>query len=110
MEGVMTTFSGFRQEDFSTDVRGTHWRNRRALGGDLRNRLRRIYGQRYQTWGLPGSNTIHVARRSEYTFPPVAAQTVLFISAGTEFLRVGFFFTDSGEALVEFSNFSDTMA
>ncbi len=75
------------------------------LGGDLRNRLRRIYGQRYQTWGLPGSNTIHVARRSEYTFPPVEAQTVLFISAGTEFLRWGFSLPTAGKSLVEFSNF-----
>jgi len=98
----MTTFSGFRQENFSTDVRGTHWRNRRALGGELRNRLRRIYGQRYQTWGLPGSNTIHIARRSEYSFPPVTTQTVLFISAGPEFLRWGFSLPAGGSHWLKF--------
>lgn len=86
----MTPFSGFRQEDFSTDVRGTHWRNRRALGGDLRILLRRIYGRRYQTWGLPGSNAIHIARRAAYTFPPSKAQAVLFICAGPNYLRWGF--------------------
>jgi len=98
----MTTFSGFRQKDFSTDVRGTYWRSRRALGGDLRNRLRRIYGRRYQTWGLPGSNTLHIARRSEYTFPPTTAQTVLFISAGPEFLRWGFSLPTTGSHWLKF--------
>lgn len=98
----MTAFSGFRQEDFCTDVRGTYWRNRRALGGDLRKSLRRIYGQRYQTWGLPGSNTIHIARRSAYTFPPTTAQTVLFISAGPEFLRWGFSLPTTGSHWLKF--------
>lgn len=86
----MSSFTGFQPHDFSTSVRGTHWRHRGALGGDLRKRLRRIYGRRYQTWGLPGANTIQIARRAAYQFPPHQAQTALFIAAAPEYLRWGF--------------------
>ena len=98
----MTSFSGFRQEDFSIDVRGTHWRNRRTLGGELRIRLRRIYGRRYQTWGLPGSNTIHIARRAAYKFSSSKPQAVLFISASPDLLRWGFSLPSVGSHWLNF--------
>lgn len=93
----MKHFSGFQAHDFDTAVRGTHWRNRRALGADLRLGLRRIYGRRYQTWGLPGSNVMHIARRAVYTFPPHTTPTCLFVGAGEEHLRWGMQFAVESE-------------
>ncbi len=85
----MIRFHGFQPHDFHTSVRGSHWRHRRALGGQLRQRLRRMFGHRYQTWGLPGTNTMHIARRRVYRFPPGPDFVRLFISAGPHFLRWG---------------------
>ena len=93
----MTSFDGFQVNDFSTAIRGTQWRNRRALGGDLSLGLRRIYGRRYQTWGLPGSNTLHIARRSEYRFRSNQSQASLFVSLSPEYLRWGFNLPSSGD-------------
>ncbi len=85
----MDTFTGFREKDFKTAVRGTHWRHRRALGGEIRRGLRRVYGRHYETWGVPGSNSIHIARRAEYRFPPNNIQTHLFITARPTALQWG---------------------
>lgn len=85
----MASFRGFQPHDFNTTVRGSHWRHRRALGGQLRIRLRRIFGLRYQTWGLPGVNSVHIARRSTYQFPPHHPQPCLFITATPIELRWG---------------------
>lgn len=85
----MAHFNGFQPHDFHIAVRGSHWRHRRALGGQLRLRLRRIFGLRYQTWGLPGVNTLHIARRSAYRFPPPSRQPCLFVTATPDQLRWG---------------------
>ncbi|RUA17398.1 MAG: hypothetical protein DSY55_02240 [Clostridia bacterium] len=77
----MSAFSGFRERDFNTTVRGTHWRHRRALGGALRRGLRKVYGRHYETWGVPGVNCIHIARRAEYHFPPSHSQAYLYVAA-----------------------------
>lgn len=94
---AMTHFGGFQAHDFDTAVRGTHWRHRKALGADLRLQLRRIYGRRYQTWGLPGANVLHIARRAAYHFPPKNAPACLFVSAGEEHLRWGLQFAVESE-------------
>jgi len=85
----MAAFSGFQPHDFDTDVSGTHWRHRQALGAGLRRRLRWIFGQRYQTWGQPGVNLLHIARRAVYTFPGHRPQPCLFVQAGPEQLGWG---------------------
>ncbi len=82
-------FNDFERADFSSATRGTHWRHRRALGGELRKQLRRVYGRRYQTWGMPGANSIHVARRAAYQFPPHHPQAHLFVNAAPGTLRWG---------------------
>lgn len=85
----MPAFTGFRLSDFRTSVRGTHWRHRRALGGALRQGLRAIFGRDYETWGAPGMNCLHIARRQAYTFPPRQPQAHLFILAQPSSLRWG---------------------
>ncbi len=85
----MPAFTGFRELDFSINVRGTHWRHRRALGGELRKGLRKIYGRHYETWGAPGVNCLHIARRAVYQFPPRRAQAHLFVAAQPTVLRWG---------------------
>ncbi|HID34884.1 MAG TPA: hypothetical protein EYP25_10045 [Anaerolineae bacterium] len=85
----MPAFTGFRELDFRTNVRGTHWRHRRALGGELRKGLRAIYGRHYETWGAPGVNCIHIARRAAYRFPPDRPQAFLFVAAQPSALRWG---------------------
>ena len=92
----MATFAGFRDTDFSTAVRGTHWRHRRALGGALRRGLRQVYGRHYETWGTPGSNCIHIARRAEYHFPPKHTQAHLFVTAHPASLQWGLVLPASG--------------
>jgi len=93
----MNAFIGFREKDFSTTVRGTHWRHRRMLGGELRRGLRKVYGRHYETWGVPGANHIHIARRAEYRFPPKRPQTKLFVSATPSALQWGLLIDGSGE-------------
>ena len=93
----MDTFTGFREKDFNTAVRGTHWRHRRALGGELRRGLRSVYGRHYETWGVPGSNSIHIARRAEYTFPPNGKQAHLFVTARPNTLQWGLLIPAGGE-------------
>ena len=102
MGRTMASFHGFQQRDFSTDVRGTHWRNRQALGRELRVRLRRIFGRRYQTWGWPGSNTMHIARRAAYQFAAARPQAALFVMASTDFLRWGLALPLSGSHWLNF--------
>jgi hypothetical protein len=85
----MPAFTGFRETDFSTNVRGTHWRHRRALGSDLRRGLRGVFGNAYETWGAPGANLMHIARPDAYRFPPRQPQAHLFVSASPEGLRWG---------------------
>lgn len=98
----MISFYGFQPHDFHTAVRGSHWRHRRALGGQLRLRLRRIFGHRYQTWGLPGANTLHIARRRVYQFPPVSGLPCLFASASPQHLRWGIQFPAQGASWEKF--------
>lgn len=93
----MDSFSGFRENDFNTAVRGTHWRHRRALGGDLRRGLRSVYGRHYETWGVPGSNCIHIARRAQYQFPPRRPQAHLFVAAHPTSLQWGLKIPAGGE-------------
>ena len=93
----MVSFTGFREKDFSTAVRGTHWRHRKALGGELRQGLRRIYGRHYETWGVPGSNCIHIARRAAYHFPPTGSQAHLFVAARPSSLQWGLMIPAGGE-------------
>ncbi len=93
----MDSFTGFREKDFSIAVRGTHWRHRRALGGELRRGLRKVYGRHYETWGVPGGNSIHIARRAEYQFPPKRPQAHLFVSASPSALQWGLLIHGSGE-------------
>ncbi len=85
----MPAFSGFQALDFSTNVRGTHWRHRRALGGELRRGLRTIFGRDYETWGAPGVNCLHIARRSRYRFPPREPQAFLFVATQPTALQWG---------------------
>ncbi|NUQ38989.1 MAG: hypothetical protein HUU23_14585 [Caldilineales bacterium] len=85
----MASFGGFQAHDFDTDVSGTHWRHRQALAADLRRRLRCIFGQRYQSWGQPGVNLLHIARRAVYTFPSHRPQPCLFVQAGPQHLWWG---------------------
>jgi len=85
----MPAFTGFRESDFGTNVRGTRWRHRRALGGELRKGLRKIYGRHYETWGAPGVNALHIARRAAYHFPPRQPQAYLFVATHPETLHWG---------------------
>ncbi|RME80980.1 MAG: hypothetical protein D6775_14805 [Caldilineae bacterium] len=85
----MPAFSGFHAHDFGTQVRGTHWRHRGALGGQICKALRRWYGDRYQSWGVPGSNLLHIARRVHYRFPPDGLHMALFVAASPSALRWG---------------------
>jgi len=93
----MDSFIGFQEKDFSTTVRGTHWRHRRALGGELRRGLRQVFGRHYETWGVPGVNCIHIARRAEYKFPPISTQAHLFVSAQPTALQWGLKIPAGGE-------------
>jgi hypothetical protein len=93
----MSFFIGFQEKDFNTAVRGTHWRHRRALGGELRRGLRQVYGRHYETWGAPGTNCIHIARRAEYRFPPTNTQSYLFVSARPASLQWGLMIPSGGE-------------
>ncbi len=85
----MIRFPGFQPHDFQSTVKGSHWRHRGALGGQVRLHLRRIFGRRYQSWGLPGTNMLHIARRKAYRFPPSESVPRLFIQATNEALRWG---------------------
>jgi hypothetical protein len=93
----MDSFTGFREKDFNTAVRGTHWRHRRALGGELRQGLRSVYGRHYETWGVPGANSIHIARRAEYQFPPSGVHAHLFVTARPTALQWGLLIPAGGE-------------
>ena len=93
----MASFIGFRERDFNTTVRGTHWRHRRALGGELRRGLRKVFGRHYETWGVPGSNSIHIARRAQYQFPPRRPQAHLFVAAHPTTLQWGLMIPAGGE-------------
>ncbi len=93
----MASFTGFREKDFTTAVRGTHWRHRQALGGELRQGLRQIYGRHYETWGVPGVNCIHIARRAAYQFPPRGSQAHLFVAARPSSLQWGLMIPAGGE-------------
>ena len=93
----MAAFQGFQDKDFRVSVRGTHWRHRRALGGALRKGLRQVFGKHYETWGVPGSNTLHIARRSAYRFPPRGNQAHLFVTASPTELRWGLSIPGGGD-------------
>ena len=92
----MHSFAGFQEKDFTDAVRGTHWRHRRALGGGLRRGLRQVYGRHYETWGTPGKNSIHIARRAEYRFPPTKTQAHLFVWARPTALSWGLLIPSGG--------------
>ncbi len=94
---MMAAFPGFRDIDFNTMVRGTHWRHRRALGGELRKGLRKVYGRHYETWGIPGVNALHIARRAVYQFPPKRPQAHLFVSAQPTTLQWGLLIPGGGD-------------
>ncbi len=93
----MDSFTGFQEKDFGTDVRGTHWRHRRALGGALRRGLRQVFGRHYETWGMPGVNSIHIARRAHYAFRARRAQAYLFVRALPTTLQWGLMIPAGGE-------------
>ncbi len=93
----MPAFAGFQESDFRTHTRGVYWRHRRALGGELRKGLRQIYGRHYETWGVPGSNCMHIARRGAYRYPPRRDQAHLFVAASPQGLRWGLHVPGPGE-------------
>lgn len=82
-------FVGLRDEDFSGDVVGTHWRAREQLGGAVTQLLN--FEQPFNSWSIYKRPEVHWASMDRYGRLPAWLQTKFFARATTEGLHFGLY-------------------
>lgn len=84
----MASFRGFTSDDFE-HLRGSHWRNRNAIGGQLAATLRHQTGRAFRSWGVSRRLELHLAVEHAYRFDSAWHYAKLFIYTHSD-LAMGF--------------------
>ena len=74
----MGKFEGFKPADFA-GLKGTTWRGKDALGGELAGLLRKELGNDCRSWGVRRRAELHIARDSAYDFNDPFPRPKLFV-------------------------------